>query len=583
MESCLGRTDLLNNPSCSSSSASQQREEERERRTSGQQQQQQQLVSGATDIQPKYRADMGLNGFCAAPVGMSPTAAELLAGLASQTDSPAITTPTKQSKTGVPLYNAGVVSPSATVEEGSHGLAHTPSGYQVTGGGYQVTGGGYQVTGDGYQVTGGGYQVTGGGYQVTGETMMYPLTSRACLVENGDQTAHEKCPLLMRWINGDLKARPVQQQKRRGGENRDTGSGLTTGSPGSGSPVDPVFAASGDSDFKRRRLSDGGGVAHKPSEASSRVAQGAVAPLMDAVISSHGNHMTINPCVTPQSPFTPHTNQHNGHKAAASSGSPAAPSQTSPFEASCVLTLPPPAGASWSAEHIAQQCIVPCMKYYGICVKDNFLGPQLGGRVLEEVEVLNHSGKFRGGQLVSQKSIPSRSIRGDQIAWVEGREPECESIGALMAYIDEAVMHSAANGQLGDCVINGRTKAMVACYPGNGAGYVRHVDNPHGDGRCITCIYYLNKNWDVKKQGGLLQIYPEGKNVVANIEPLFDRLLIFWSDRRNPHEVKPAYATRYAITVWYFDAKERAEAKEKYKLATGQKGVQVPVTQNSRT
>lgn len=553
MESCLGRTDLLNNPSCYSSSASQHREEERKRRTSGQQQQQ--LVSGATDIHhhTKYRADMGLNGFCAAPVGMSPTAAELLAGLASQTDSPAITTPTKQSKTGVPLYNAGVVSPSATVEEGSHGLAQTPSGYQVTGGGYQVTSG----------------------------TMMYPLTSRACLVENGDRTAHEKCPLLMRRISGDLKARLVQQQRRRGGENRDMGSGLI---PGSGSPVDPVFAASGDSDFKRRRLSDGGGVAHKPSEASSRVTRGAVAPLiMDTIISSHGNHMTINPCVTPQSPLTPHTNQHNGHKAAASSGSPAGPSQTSPFEATWVPTPPPPAGAGWSAEHIAQQCIVPCMKYYGICVKDNFLGPQLGGRVLEEVEVLNHSGKFRGGQLVSQKSIPSRSIRGDQIAWVEGREPECESIGALMAYVDEAVMHSAANGQLGDCVINGRTKAMVACYPGNGAGYVRHVDNPHGDGRCITCIYYLNKNWDVKKQGGLLQIYPEGKNVVANIEPLFDRLLIFWSDRRNPHEVKPAYATRYAITVWYFDAKERAEAKEKYKLATGQKGVQVPVTQNSRT
>ena len=50
--------------------------------------------------------------------------------------------------------------------------------------------------------------------------------------------------------------------------------------------------------------------------------------------------------------------------------------------------------------------------------------------------------------------------------------------------------------------------------------------------------------------GGLLQIFPEGRPVVANIEPLFDRLLIFWSDRRNPHEVKPAYATRYGPCFW---------------------------------
>ncbi|XP_041660349.1 prolyl hydroxylase EGLN2 [Cheilinus undulatus] len=547
MES-LGHTDLINPSSARGSVAV---SPSQERGTSGAQ-----LVCGPAEIHHTYRPDMGLNGFCAAPVG-SPTAAELLAGLASQTDSPAITTPTKLSKTGVPLYNGGVVSPSATVE-GSHSgvLAHTPNGYLAHM--KEVAG----VT----------------------DSPMYPLTSRACLAENGDWTAHDKCPLVMRRINGDMKARQVQQQKRRGGENRDMGSGtvgaLAVGSPSLGSSLDPVFP-SGESDFKRRRLADGS-IAPKSSE-SSRVGR-AVAPLTTTVHSSHSK-MTLSHCVTPQSPFTPsapHTDQHNRHMVA-SPGPPAAPSQTSPLEANCIPTPPPSAESSWSAERIAQQYIVPCMKYYGICVKDNFLGPELGDLVLEEVEALNRSGKFRGGQLVSQKSIPSRSIRGDQIAWVEGQEPGCQTIGTLMAYIDEAVMHSATNGQLGDCVINGRTKAMVACYPGNGAGYVRHVDNPNGDGRCITCIYYLNKNWDVKKQGGLLQIYPEGKNVVANIEPLFDRLLIFWSDRRNPHEVKPAYATRYAITVWYFDAKERAEAKEKYRLATGQKGVQVPVTQNSRT
>lgn len=42
----------------------------------------------------------------------------------------------------------------------------------------------------------------------------------------------------------------------------------------------------------------------------------------------------------------------------------------------------------------------------------------------------------------------------------------------------------------------------------------------------------------------MLRIFPEGKSYVADIEPLFDRLLLFWSDRRNPHEVQPSYATR---------------------------------------
>ncbi len=64
----------------------------------------------------------------------------------------------------------------------------------------------------------------------------------------------------------------------------------------------------------------------------------------------------------------------------------------------------------------------------------------------------------------AKKNIPSKNIRGDQIAWVEGNEPGCENIGSLMAHIDEAIMRSAANGQLGNYAINGRTKVSEVAY-----------------------------------------------------------------------------------------------------------------------
>ncbi|XP_072292677.1 egl nine homolog 1 isoform X3 [Eucyclogobius newberryi] len=177
---------------------------------------------------------------------------------------------------------------------------------------------------------------------------------------------------------------------------------------------------------------------------------------------------------------------------------------------------------SSSLKKLALDYIVPCMDKHGMCVVDNFLGVDTGHGILDNVKALHDTGKFTDGQL-----------------------------------------------------------AMVACYPGNGTGYVRHVDNPNGDGRCVTCIYYLNKDWDVKEHGGLLRIFPEGKAQFADIEPKFDRLLLFWSDRRNPHEVQPAYATRYAITVWYFDADERARAKVKYLTAAGEKGVKVELDKSS--
>ncbi|KAI3362635.1 hypothetical protein L3Q82_001714 [Scortum barcoo] len=249
-----------------------------------------------------------------------------------------------------------------------------------------------------------------------------------------------------------------------------------------------------------------------------------------------------------------------------SAGLTAATDADAPGEEGSNNTATPNGQTSSSPQKLATEYIVPCMNKHGICVVDNFLGAETGQGILDNVKALHKTGKFTDGQLVSQKSDSTKDIRGDKITWIEGREAGCEKIRFLMGRMDDLIRH--CNGKLGNYTVNGRTKAMVACYPGNGTGYVRHVDNPNGDGRCVTCIYYLNKDWTAKEHGGLLRIFPEGKAQFADIEPKFDRLLLFWSDRRNPHEVQPAFATRYAITVWYFDADERARAKEKY--LTGQ-------------
>lgn len=210
------------------------------------------------------------------------------------------------------------------------------------------------------------------------------------------------------------------------------------------------------------------------------------------------------------------------------------------------------------------QDVLRDMSNYGLCVIDNLFssfGLQCRREaLLNEVHSLYQKNVFREGSVVNERlSIP---VRGDRIVWISGKEKSCPNINFLMRTVDTIISQCCSDPAcdvMRQYDIRTRTKAMVACYPGNQAHYVRHVDNPNRDGRIITSLYYLNKGWDAKKDGGLLRIYPMGKDKVANIEPVFDRLVFFWSDRRNPHEVMNAFSMRFAISVWYFSFQEREE------------------------
>ncbi|PSN37350.1 hypothetical protein C0J52_18820 [Blattella germanica] len=107
--------------------------------------------------------------------------------------------------------------------------------------------------------------------------------------------------------------------------------------------------------------------------------------------------------------------------------------------------------------------VVRDMERYGVCVIDNFLGAKLGLAVLDEVKNMYSKGVFKDGQLVSHRVTDDlKTIRSDQITWLDGKESECKNIGMLITQVDNVIACSNnrrnRNGKLGDYTISGRTK-----------------------------------------------------------------------------------------------------------------------------
>ncbi|KAK6756900.1 hypothetical protein RB195_014992 [Necator americanus] len=210
--------------------------------------------------------------------------------------------------------------------------------------------------------------------------------------------------------------------------------------------------------------------------------------------------------------------------------------------------------------------VVRSLNEFGWAVVDNFLGDEHCRFTYKEIKCLYDRGLFSAGQLMDGKNKDEyhvKDIRSDQIYWFDGCDPranDAATVRLLVSMIDSVIQHF--KGRLPPYDISGRSRAMLAIYPGNGTRYVKHVDNPVKDGRCITTIYYCNQDWDINKDGGTLRLYPESSIIPMDIDPKADRLVFFWSDRRNPHEVMPVFRPRFAVTIWYMDREERRRAIE---------------------
>ncbi|TMW63718.1 hypothetical protein Poli38472_002659 [Pythium oligandrum] len=168
-------------------------------------------------------------------------------------------------------------------------------------------------------------------------------------------------------------------------------------------------------------------------------------------------------------------------------------------------------------------------------------------------------GELAGGKTGRNLRYQMAHVRGDYVLWLDEQDAWCpSSVRLVLRQLDRLILErlSQMNHELLMSALL-RKKAMVTCYPGeNQARYTRHCDNPNSNGRKLTAILYLNPDYE-SSQGGQLRLELNGDNGVVDIEPRMDRLVLFYSDRRVPHQVLPCHSRdRFALTLWYLDYDE---------------------------
>ncbi len=177
----------------------------------------------------------------------------------------------------------------------------------------------------------------------------------------------------------------------------------------------------------------------------------------------------------------------------------------------------------------------------GLVLRDGALGHPLATLLRARLEQLDSRGALVPAGLGHDgRLIPA--LRSDRVATLEelGPDPVLEAVWAWFDRLRQALIEATWVGLP-------RFSVQLACYPGGGARYARHVDALPGDrNRLFTAIVYLNPDWR-PEHGGRLRAWVRGQPM--EVDPLWDRLVIFRSEAV-PHEVLPAWVPRYSAAAW---------------------------------
>eukprot|EP00927_Polykrikos_kofoidii_P077706 TRINITY_DN74622_c0_g1_i1.p1 TRINITY_DN74622_c0_g1~~TRINITY_DN74622_c0_g1_i1.p1 ORF type:complete len:584 (-),score=96.79 TRINITY_DN74622_c0_g1_i1:444-2144(-) len=247
----------------------------------------------------------------------------------------------------------------------------------------------------------------------------------------------------------------------------------------------------------------------------------------------------------------------------------------------------------WWRSASAMLMIADALQDLSFCILDDFLRPtdadMLEGQLRATkpagtVPVEGKCGWTRGGTGRAAEALANddaearnesvaRSLlghtRGDVVRYSDD-DSTVPGTCALCQAVDELVMGLRTCAKVTDRLshVDFANSVMYSVYPSGGARYVKHTDNAlMTDGRRLTTILYLNKHWE-PAHGGCLRLFEppmQNTRVKIDVEPRWNRLLVFWSTDEVPHEVLASFHDRLAASIWYICGRESLQTEDSFK------------------
>lgn len=188
-------------------------------------------------------------------------------------------------------------------------------------------------------------------------------------------------------------------------------------------------------------------------------------------------------------------------------------------------------------------CLADEIYSQGFHIIDNFLEPPAFQTLRETAELMHNQGHFRQAKVGHQINAAHHStIRNDKICWLD----EDSTDSALNCYFEKIHEITQILNQTLFLGLKDFETHFAIYQPGS--FYKKHVDQFKGSNdRRISCVYYLNSDWQ-EEQGGQLMLYDCEDKLLTSVLPQGNRFVCFSSEL--PHEVCATQETRCSITGW---------------------------------